>query len=224
MNLLVIDLSHYDPASNYEVVKASGIAGVIYKCTQGSTNVDETYLGQRAQALDAGLLWGAYHFGDGSNVDGQTQNFLKHAKIGADDLICLDYEDYPSSQMHLSQAQAWVTGVETALDRDNDTVLYSGNRIKEDMTPAGYGFWETRRLWLAQYGPTADVPLPWHKYWLWQYTDSGTVPGVPGARAIDCNHFDGTAEELSVEWSFGVSRVERVCPTCKQPWPHGILP
>jgi lysozyme len=229
INFLVIDLSHWDEASDYSKVKAAGIAGVIYKATQGSGNVDTTYSGQRASALKNGLLWGAYHFGDGSSVKTQAQNFLNHADVTAGDLFCLDYENNADSQMSIQQAIDWTTQVENDLGRVNQCVLYSGNLIKETMRPQDQPFWGSRRLWLAQYASKPVVPAPWAKYWLWQYTDgeSGPSPhsvaGVSGT--IDCNHYDGTADQLKAEWATGKSQspipVEpvRICPLCHQPWP-----
>jgi lysozyme len=59
MNYMVVDLSHYDPAHDYDAVKAAGVTGVIYKATQGQTYQDPTYPKQRRAALKAGLCWGA---------------------------------------------------------------------------------------------------------------------------------------------------------------------
>jgi lysozyme len=224
---LVIDLSHWDEAHDYAKVKAAGIVGVIYKATQGSSSVDVTYASQRAAAVSNGLLWGAYHFGDGSSVATQVENFLRHADVLAGDLFCLDYEDNPESQMSIGQAGDWTSEVEDALGRQNQLVLYSGNTIKETMRPQDQPFWSSRRLWLAEYGHKATIPAPWAKYWLWQYTDNATVAGV--GIQIDGSYFDGSAEQLKAEWATGraisplppisVPRAERICPLCHQPWP-----
>ena len=53
--------------SSFETVKAAGIAGIIHKATQGLSFQDPTYHDRRTQALAAGLLWGAYHFGEGGD-------------------------------------------------------------------------------------------------------------------------------------------------------------
>jgi lysozyme len=227
INLLVIDLSHFDFATDYAKVKASGVAGVIYKATQGSGMNDSTYLAQKAEAKAAGLLWGAYHFGDGSDPKDQAQNFLTFARVDPDELFCLDYEDYPSSQMSIGQAETFVVDVEAGLGRNGQCVLYSGNLIKETIRSQDQGFWSARRLWLAEYGPTPKVPAPWAKQWLWQYTDgeSGPTPhGVPGVseKTHDCNHYDGTPEQLAAEWATGkasTAPVVRYCPTCHQKLP-----
>ena len=69
---MVVDLSHWDPADDYAAVKRDGIVGVIYKATQGTAYTDDTYVNQQHAAKAAGLLWGAYHFAEATNVDQQV--------------------------------------------------------------------------------------------------------------------------------------------------------
>src|ERR1700751_1431021 len=209
INFMVIDLSHYDPAEDYAAVAAAGVAGVIYKATQGCGYTDPTYAKQRAAALKVGLLWGAYHFGDGSDINGQISNFLGFAKIDSATLFCLDFEDYGDNTMSLSQAHDWICGVEDGLGRSGECVLYSGNLIKQTLGNQKDNFWGSRRLWLAQYGSTPTWPPAWDCFWLWQYTDGASGPQphtVDGCDSggVDCNSYDGTAEQLAAEWASGI--------------------
>jgi lysozyme len=208
INFMVVDLSHYDPAQDYNSVCAAGIVGVIYKATQGTGYTDPTYAGQRTAALKAGLKWGAYHFGDGSKIKQQVANFLGFAQIDSDTLFCLDFEDNGSNTMSLDQAKQFIIGVENGLGRPGESVLYSGNLIKEGLGNRQDDFWGSRRLWLAQYGSTPSWPPAWQSFWLWQYTDgtSGpkphTVVGCDPA-GVDCNSYQGTPEQLAAEWASG---------------------
>src|SRR5262245_54414168 len=115
----VVDLSHWDPADDYEAVRADGILGVIYKATEGQGYTDPTYVTQQHAAKAAGLLWGAYHFADASPVDGQVANFMRYACPDPDELFCLDWEDNPSGAGKMSAAQArdWIEQVESELGR-----------------------------------------------------------------------------------------------------------
>src|SRR5215467_13498964 len=111
VNPMVVDLSHWDPAEDYHKVKADGIVGVIYKATQGCSYTDDTYVSQQQAAKAAGLKWGAYHFADGSNVQGQIDNFMRFACPDPDELFCLDWEDNPGGsggKMTANQAMTWV--------------------------------------------------------------------------------------------------------------------
>jgi len=216
-NLLVVDLSHWDPADDYEAVTAAGVVGVIYKATQGTGYQDPTYHKQRSAALKADLLWGAYHFGDASNPKKQVDNFLGFAEINANTLFCLDFEDY-SSQMTLDGARAFIQECEDRLGRPGECVIYSGNTIKEFLGDTNDEFFGARRLWLAQYGNKAVCQCSWDNYWLWQYTDGTygpqphTVDGCDSS-GVDCNHYDGTAEQLAAEWAGGSAAPPEPAPS-----------
>src|SRR5215831_13825116 len=128
---MVVDLSHYDPASDYAAAKRGGMVGVIYKATQSQTWTDDTYVQQQHAAKAAGLKWGCYHFADGSDVDGQVAVFMRFACPDPDELFCLDWEDNDGNKMSASQAREWIEKVEAALNRPGECVIYSGNTAKE---------------------------------------------------------------------------------------------
>ena len=205
-NLLVLDLSHYDLPVDFQKIKAAGIVGAIYKASQGSSDSDSTYDASRKSAMAAGLLWGAYHFGDNSDPLSQAANFINNAQLDASDLFCLDFEDNGENTMGIDQALDFVYAVENSLNRRYEAVLYSGNLIKEQSSLPFY-FWRNHRLWLADYGETPTWPSIWPTYWLWQFTDGTngptphTVDGINGT--CDCNSYAGTAQRLASEWATG---------------------
>jgi lysozyme len=207
INPRVVDLSHWDPAQDYNKVKADGIVGVIYKATEGQGYTDDTYADQQKAAKQAGLKWGAYHFADGSNVDGQVENFLRFACPDPDELFALDWEDNPSGsgKMSLSSVKQWITKVEDALERPGECVIYGGNTIKEALSEPDE-FLAERRLWLCQYGSTPSLPPGWETYWLWQYTDGQVGPSphsVDGIGPCDINSYQGSTDALANEWASG---------------------
>jgi lysozyme len=207
VNPRVVDLSHWDPAHDYEAVKADGIVGVIYKATESQGYTDDTYVDQQKAAKKAGLKWGAYHFADGSNVDGQVENFLNFACPDPDELFALDWEDNPSGsgRMSLDNVKQWIAKVEDALERPGECVLYGGNTIKEALSKPD-AFLNARRLWLCQYGSTPSLPPGWKTYWLWQFTDGQVGPSphsVDGIGPCDINSYQGSTDELANEWASG---------------------
>jgi len=204
---MVVDLSHWDPASNYNSVKGAGIHGVIYKATEGSSYTDDTYVSQQHAAKSVGLLWGAYHFADASDVHKQINNFMRFACPDPDELFCLDWEDNGGNVMSAANAKTWITEVEKQLNRPNQCVIYSGNTAKEKISGKD-AFFAARRLWLCQY--TAGTPTwqqSWDNYWLWQYTDgqNGPTPhSISGIGNCDINSYDrGDSTELAKEWATG---------------------
>lgn len=209
INPLVVDLSHWDPADDYEAVLAAGIVGVVYKATEGESYADPTYVAQQHAAKAAGLKWGAYHFADGSNVQGQIDNFMRFACPDPDELFCLDWEDNGGDTMDVDDVVRWIEAVEEKLGRPGECVLYGGNTIKERAN--GNSFLTARRLWLCQYGSTPELPEGWDKFWLWQFTDGvyGPQPhAIEGIGPCDINSFDGDAEQLVLEWASGQEQPE----------------
>jgi len=210
MKLQVVDLSHWDPASDYEAVRAAGVSGVIYKSTQGTGYTDPTYYSQKKAALKAGLLWGSFHFGDCSDPEYQAENYVAFTKIGDGELFCLDFEDNQDCSMSINQAQTFILTVEKALNRDSQCVFYSGNRVKDLLGTKHNAFLGERRLWLAQYGNTPKVQASWSEkgYWLWQYTDGvyGPTPHeVDGIGPCDCNISAFSDADLAAQWATGSS-------------------
>lgn len=205
----VIDLSHWDPADDYGRVADDGILGVIYKATQGTGYTDPTYVDQQKAAKAAGLLWGAYHFADGADVNGQVANFLSYACPDPDELFCLDWEDNPGgTKMSVTQVKQWVEAVEDALKRPGQCVIYAGNTAKEALGSKVDPWFGARRLWLCQYGSTPVVQASWKTYWLWQFTDGvyGPQPhSVDGVGPCDINSYKGDDRQLAAEWADGTA-------------------
>jgi len=207
---MVVDLSHWDPADDYNKVKSAGIVGVIFKATEGTSYTDDTYVSQQHAAKAAGLLWGAYHFADSSNVNAQIDNFMNFACPDPDELFCLDWEDNGGNVMSEADAKTWITEVENQLGRPGECVIYSGNTAKEKIN-GNDSFFGERRLWLCQY--TTGTPTwqeSWDNYWLWQFTDGQNGPSphsISGIGNCDINSYDrdGGAEELAATWASGSS-------------------
>lgn len=208
INPLFVDLSHWDPADDYGAVKADGIAGVVYKATEGTGYTDETYVAQQAAAKAAGLAWGSYHFADGSDVGAQIDNYMRFACPDPDELFCLDWEDNPGGNgcMSLDDVKTWITKVERQLGRDGQCVLYSGNTAKEALGDGVDTFLGSRRLWLCQYGSQPSWQKSWNAPTYWQFTDgqSGPQPhAINGIGPCDINSYDGSADEMVATWATG---------------------
>lgn len=204
MQPFVVDLSHHNEVEDFKKVRASGIVGIIHKATQGSAMVDKMYAPRRQAAINAGLLWGAYHFATDEDVTAQLGNFLGASQPEKDTLLCLDWEPYKDHTMHVSQATSFLSALEQRMGRK--AVLYSGNLAKEKLGAKRDPFFGNHKLWLAQYGPTPRIQVSWQKYFLWQFTGDGIGPkphSVPGisTQGIDLNTYGGTPEELAREWA-----------------------
>lgn len=210
INPKVVDISHYDDVEyangewiGFKKLRAAGYVGVINKVTQGRGMIDVSYRRRREGALDAGLLWGAYHYLDGSDPAQQATHFLAEARPDFRTLIALDHEQ---RGVPLSAAERFCRTVYAAIGRY--PFLYSGFLIKEQMPSDGMDdFWQQIPLWLSHYSSTPKWPSCWKKPTLWQFTGDGVGPGphqVPGISipgGCDINSFDGTDDELAKVWA-----------------------
>ena len=121
----VVNMSHYDlMRPDFVGMASEGIVGVIHEATFPRLERDARYYERQRAALEAGLLWGAYHFGDATNPIGQADHFLNavaaaRPPIRPDDpekrragvLLVLDFEKnghYPGGTMSVAQAVAFV--------------------------------------------------------------------------------------------------------------------
>src|SRR4051794_12030595 len=118
----IVNLSHYDSMHpDFGAMRAQGIVGVIHEATYPRFDRDNAYPSRQQAASRAGLLWGAYHFGDATDPVRQADHFLRvvssswvpsaGAPVGAGVLLVLDFEKnghYPGGTMRADQAVAFV--------------------------------------------------------------------------------------------------------------------
>ena len=119
----VVNLSHYDMMRpDFTAMKRQGIVGVIHEATYPPFVRDAKYLDRQMGALQAGLLWGAYHYGNGGDPVRQADHFLSAVssawaranpavRPSSGVLLVLDFEKnghYPGGTMRADQAVAFV--------------------------------------------------------------------------------------------------------------------
>lgn len=198
----VIDLSHHNGNVNLNKAKSSGILGVLHKASQGQSFADPAYRTNRNKATQEGLLWGAYHFGTGSDGVRQAEYFLRVVGDPEHTLLVLDFEpNLTGPSMDLEEARAFVTHVNAETGKFPG--LYSGHFIKDLLGTRSDPVLAQCWLWLAQYASTPVVSANWRTWTMWQYTDGGLGPDphtVPGVGRCDRDKFNGTADELARFW------------------------
>jgi lysozyme len=199
----VIDISHHQRAVDWDAVRAAGIVAVIHKASEGATFRDPAYAGRRAAARAAGLLWGSYHYAGTADAALQVEAYLDHARPDTRDLVCLDYEaGLAGDFMQPDALLRFVTLIHACLGRW--PVLYGGRLLAHAATETDGAILARCPLWLARYGEAPpDVPPPWPRWTLWQYTDGADGPApreVPGIGRCDRDIFNGTREELLMRW------------------------
>ena len=225
----VIDISHNVRVSDFRQVREAGQLAVIHKATEGGDWVDPSYASRQAQAVQAGLLWGAYHFGTRQYSGArQAQSFLATVRPTPRTLLALDYEvndPNPRNTMTLPQAEEFVRVVQQQTGRLPLVYTHAAWADGEQRGKGGVRSLPIQAgsllsrcdLWLADPREEPRLPQAWEgRGWkFWQYaTDEsdanaahGTVSrAIPGITHCDRNLFNGDTSALYRYWGVGTGR------------------
>jgi lysozyme len=227
----VVNLSHYDLMRvDFVGMKSEGVVGVIHEATFPRRQRDWRYAERQATATQAGLLWGAYHFGDGTNPIQQADHFLatvasSHRPLRtADDpertrvgvLLVLDFEKnghYPGGSMSTAQAAAFAERIKERTGK-YPGIYGSEYRLRQMLyssgaTAAHRAVLSNCWLWIANYHAQPRSTSPWSGWDLWQYTGDGKCGlrprsaypiSVANMRKAERNIFRGNNALLQAFW------------------------
>lgn len=207
-----IDVSHWDGHVDFFTVRRAGYEFAGQKVSEGPGNVDQTFAANWAAMGRAGLVRIGYHFArpEQSNPVDQASHFLGAlgGTLQPGDICVLDLEQTGLGPAATTAwASTWLSTVQARTGRT--PLLYCGpGFIRSHLAnPGQLTSWP---LWLAQYGPRANV-WPWPTYTIWQYSQTGRVPGVP--TACDLNRTNLTAGQLR---ALGTPKAAPQVPTAFQ--------
>jgi lysozyme len=222
----VVNLSHYDMMRpDFAGMKREGILGVIHEATYPRLERDAKYVDRQIGALQAGLLWGAYHYADGTDPVRQADHFLSvvsnswsqagSAAQGPGVLLVLDFEKnghYAGGTMRADQAVAFVerirerTGVYPGIYGSEYYLRQALNSPK--VSAAQKKTLTNCWLWIANYHKEPRATAPWNYWALWQYCGDGKC-GLPrsaypisvaNVKKAERNIFRGTQSDLRDFW------------------------
>ena len=198
-------------------VHASGRGFAFIKATQGDYNTQSSFPTNWAGAQANGMRRSPYHFFD-ATIDGvvQAQAFLTAVEatggLGVGDLpAMLDIECPTAATAGASQANCehsgdsgwataavlkqrifdWLETVENATGRKPIIYSYPSWFAAVAMTDARLAGYP---LFIASYNSCATIPQPWTTAVFWQYSATGTVPGL--AAGADVDRFFGSDADL----------------------------
>ncbi len=199
MMLTGIDVSHWDGVIDWATVKPN-ISFAVLKCTEGVTFKDDTYSRNKAGCEINGIPHGCYHFfRSNDNPIVQAELFYNTAADNNLRFWCVDVEANNGGDIkanlhamldRLEQLTGKVPWLYTAQS------FWNGN--------IGAQPWASRcPLWVANYttGSQPAMPNGWNSWKIWQYSDKGSIPGIPSA--VDMNHFAGTEADLQAIFGNG---------------------
>src|SRR5450755_3469613 len=184
-----IDVSHFQGMIDWAQVGAAGIEFCYVKATDGVAFSDVRFQANYTGSKGAGIRTGAYHFlRAGSDAETQAESFLHLIpKLDQGDLPpALDIEeaDGVRANVIIGAAQAWLEAVENVLLRR--PIIYTVASFWNS-TLAGSTHFGDYFLWIADYGarPTPRLPAARSDYQIWQFSQTGVVPGIAGNVDLD---------------------------------------
>lgn len=213
---LVIDVSEFQKAIDWQKVKAAGIKGAIVRCgyrgyEKGTLKEDAMYLNHIQGAAKAGLKVGIYFFTEAINAkEGKEEaayaiKLLKKAGVAISYPIAIDTEAINAKNVRANDlSKAKRTEVikafcEEIKNQGYEPMIYASTswlNNKLDMSKLPY------KVWCAQYYKECQYK---GNVVMWQYTSEGKVNGVSGV--VDMNHCYIEGEEQAVAQSETTAKV-----------------
>jgi GH25 family lysozyme M1 (1,4-beta-N-acetylmuramidase) len=194
-----IDISHHQGYPDFDEVRRAGVLGMIHKATEGSSFIDDARAENCYNALQAGLAISTYFWLKPGDGRAQAEFYLSVVDPQPGERCVIDYEEAGCTLTTLRDS------VQALLDykRDLQITVYSGHLLKEQLGDDHDNFLAKHTdLWLAQYtSDEANISWPSGTYpqWsLWQYSESGTIPGIDGCY-VDLDNFNGN-EAAFLKW------------------------
>lgn len=203
-----VDVSHWQgciTVSRAEAAHANGVNFAFVKATEGVGFADSSTVCSMSGLKNAGIRRGVYHFArpdKGNSPETEADWFIAKTKAyaGSGVIPVLDWEPGGAWNRRTDWALRWLQRVEKAWGV-KPMIYMSASTLRgadwAQVANADYG------LWLAGYprGSRAEtlrnpgsVPYnvaPWKFAAAWQYSETGSVPGI--GTQIDVNWFYGDA-------------------------------
>ena len=223
----VVNLSHYDlMRPDFIAMRKEGVRAVIHEASYPRFARDAYYASRNVEAIRAGLLWGAYHFGDATDPVRQADHFLdivasSSPRIAPEErpagvLLVLDFEKnghYPGGTMRVDQAIAFVERIHQRTG-NYPGIYCSEYRIRQMLYARGVSSAQREALahcwlWVANYHVEPRATPPWNHWHLWQYTGDGKCDlrpreafpkSVANIRKAERNMFWGNNAALETFW------------------------
>jgi lysozyme len=195
-----IDVSKFQGNVNWQEVKNAGYSFGFARAIDDSTGTtaDPEFNNNWKGMGDSGILRGAYYYLRASrNMTDAANLFVSTVgQLAPGDLQpVLDVEtaDGEDAGAVLNAIQQWMEIVEAAMGRQ--IIIYTNASFWEN-TLGNSTLFSDRALWIAEYtsAPQPRVPSAFPAYSFWQYSESGTVPGISGQ--VDLDRFNGSIDGL----------------------------
>lgn len=184
-----IDISAYQGEVQFHTLKAGSNVEFVYaKATEGVTYTDMFYARNKQVCGDLGIPFGAYHFFNfGVDPLVQANHFINTADFDSGDLVPM--VDVEAGVFDAEALSDFVVAVE---QRINQKMLVYTYYSYWQNDAKGYDGFSGHPLWIAEYNNDVNPALPqgWSDWRMWQYSSTGTIPGITGSVDLDRSNGD----------------------------------
>ncbi|ONH36227.1 glycoside hydrolase [Protofrankia sp. BMG5.30] len=215
-----IDISSWQhPAGaqiDWNAVRSAGVTFAIVKATEGMTYTNPYFALDRLRALQTGLVVGAYHYARPvlpiTTAVEQADRFLATTGLTRSNghlapILDLEADGSLSADQLTAWTRAFLEEIETRTGRT--PILYTYRSFWTDTMKNTTSF-SRYPLWFAIYnGSSSSGSLPggWQKWAMWQFTSSGSVPGITGN--VDMNAVCCGVDALAASADGRISEIDR---------------
>jgi GH25 family lysozyme M1 (1,4-beta-N-acetylmuramidase) len=185
-----MDVSSWQGTVDWAAAARNGARFAYVKATEDTSYQNPYFAQQYDGAYHAGLIRGAYHFGrpDRTSAVAQADYFVQHGGRWTADgrtlppALDIEYNPYGAACYGLSQAAmtAWLRAFSNEVHARGGRypVIYSTTDWWQTCTGNSASVAPTDRLWIANWnGAPGVLPAGWRTWKIWQYADSGVLPG-----------------------------------------------
>lgn len=183
-----IDISSWQENIDWASVPTSTVKFVFAKATEGTDYYSNQFQKQHDGAKSRKIPFGAYHYLDPA-ADGKDQaEYFLEATDGYEGqlLPALDIEEAAgqTADQIITCVEDFTAAVDATLEGKR-TIIYTYLSFWQN-TLGGSSDFSGHPLWVAQYpvrykaGLKPKTPKGWSSAVLWQYADTGDVPGITG--------------------------------------------
>ncbi|MBF0443084.1 MAG: hypothetical protein HQK54_14345 [Oligoflexales bacterium] len=194
-----VDISYVQGNVDWNAVAASGRRFAIARISDGVNTMDNYFEANWSGIKRAGMIRGAYqYFRAGQDPVRQADIVIQHVgRLSDGDLpVALDLEsnvsDVPDEKL-VNNALVWLRRVEAGTGKT--PIIYTMSGFFDAIGNSQAAKLKKYTLWVANYGAGCpSVPEEWGVWSLWQYSQTGSVPGIKKAALLDV--FRGSFEKL----------------------------
>ena len=193
----VVDVSTFQQTIDWSQVKQDGIVGAMIRAGYGFGTVDNQYHANVTGCENNGIPYGMYHYSYATNIEDakkEAEFFINNAKGTSPSYpLAMDVEEASQAAMGKQALTAMILAFcDVVKAAGYQPMLYTNLNWATNYIDMSQIDNAGIRVWIAQYNTTLDYK---GNYFLWQYTSSGRVAGIPAN--VDLNYLGSDTGEIT---------------------------